>query len=83
MELIDIVRKLVGPIQPVGETNADAKRLENIAEVAELVECLLCDIAQAAENADRPEASMRAIGQKAKMYLDEFCVVGRSAETVA
>jgi len=72
VELIDIVRKLVGPIQPVGETSSDAARLENMKEVGELVEMLLCDLETAAMNKDRPEASMREIGQKADMYLREF-----------
>lgn len=72
MELIDIVKRLTGPIQPVGETNADAARLENLSAVGELVELLLCELETAAMSADRPEASMRAIGQKAKMFLGEF-----------
>ena len=30
MELIDVVRKLVGPISPIGESHADEKRFENL-----------------------------------------------------
>lgn len=31
MKMIDIVNKLIGPIQPVGDSNADEKRLENLS----------------------------------------------------
>jgi len=72
MKLIDVVRKLVGPIQPVGETRADEARLENLKEVGELIELLLCDLETAAMSAERSEASMMAIGRYAKMLLTEF-----------
>ncbi len=71
MELIDIVRKLIGPIQPIGESNTDAKRLENLSQYGELLDGLLCDLEETAIHADRAEASMRLIGQKAKTYLSE------------
>ena len=44
MNLPEIVEKLTGPIQPVGESNADHARLENLDKVIELTESLLNDL---------------------------------------
>jgi hypothetical protein len=37
MDIVEIVMKLVGPIDPVGETNADNKRLENLRALCDTV----------------------------------------------
>jgi hypothetical protein len=69
IDLIEVVRRLTGPILPVGETHEDAARLGNLESVIHLVDRLICDLEDAAVNADRREASMRAIGQRAQSYL--------------
>ena len=68
MEIKDIVMKLIGPVQPCGDHYADMRRLENIKELIELTDYLLGEIERAAVSADRPEASMKAIGHKAKNF---------------
>ena len=72
MELDDVVMKLIGPIQPYGSEHIDTERLDNMKTLTALVEYLLYQIEQAAESANRPEASMRQIGQYAKKFLDEI-----------
>lgn len=69
MDLHEIVMKLVGPIDPLGESNADERRLENIQVLTELVDNLLADISSVAHNAGRQEASMKAIGEHASQFL--------------
>lgn len=71
MELIDIVRKLAGPIDPVGETNTDEARFQNLKKVTELVETLLTDISKVSQNMDRFEYSMRRAGEYAFTFLNE------------
>ena len=71
MELHEIVMKLAGPVQPVGETNADARRLENMRTLTELVDMLLGHISLASGYADRDEASMKAIGAHARDFLND------------
>lgn len=71
MNLCDIVMKLVGPIEAVGETNEDARRLANLEELTGLVDGLLAKIAGAARAHTRHEASMQAIGMHAAKYLHE------------
>jgi len=44
MELYEVVKKLVGEIDPIGETNEDDRRFENLKEMTELVDKLLSDI---------------------------------------
>ena len=45
MEIYDVVKKLVGKIDPIGETNTDNQRFENLKVMTELVDNLLTDIA--------------------------------------
>lgn len=71
MELSEIVKKLVGPIQPVGETTEDCIRLLNIKELTDLVDTILGDISSVANNADRQEASMQTIGKHARDFLSD------------
>lgn len=44
MEIYEIVTKLVGKINPVGETDTDNERFENLKIMCELVEKLVVDI---------------------------------------
>lgn len=69
MDLYDVVKKLTGPVVAVGETNEDARRLNNLKTLTELVQMLMSDIADAAMDATRHEASMRVIGEHAKTFL--------------
>lgn len=71
MELYEIVMKLVGPVQPIGETRADGERLANMKALTELVDRLLREIERAARSADRVEASMKAIGAHARAFLKD------------
>ena len=71
MELKDVVMKLIGPVQPYGDHYGDMQRLENMKELIELTDYLLGQIDQAAASAERPEASMKEIGQCAKGFLDD------------
>jgi len=73
MELYDVVMKLNGPVDAVGDQGADQKRLANLKELTGLVERLLLTIHDASSTADRQEASMKAIGMYAKTFLFETC----------
>jgi hypothetical protein len=43
---IDIVKKLIGPIKPIGETNADNISYSNLISLCEMIEDLLNDISE-------------------------------------
>ena len=44
MDIHEIVVKLIGPINPVGETNEDNRRLENLKEMINLMNQIHTDI---------------------------------------
>lgn len=69
----DVVKKLVGEIEPVGETQTDAKRYENLKEVINLTESLIAEIGDVARfNIDRHEHSMSQAGKRAhKFFADQ------------
>ena len=73
MERIDIyavVQKIVGDTSPVGETNTDNMRFENLEDMIGLVGSLIGDIADVARfNKDRQEYSMSRAGEKAHSFL--------------
>lgn len=71
MTHFEIVMKLIGPVQPVGETGPDERRLQNIKALTELTDRLLGEVSRAASCANRHEASMKVIGKHAKQFLDD------------
>lgn len=72
MTLYEIVAKLAGPIQPVGETREDTERLANLGHITDLVDELVRDLHKAAVAKNRPESSMRAIGKLAAQALGDL-----------
>lgn len=72
LEMVDIVRKLIGPIDPVGETNTDNVRFENLKSMVSLVDKLLFDINKVAPSKNRAEYSMSRAGKFADVFLQEI-----------
>lgn len=70
MELIDVVRKLVGPIEPVGETHTDDKRFENLKVMTALVDQLLTDIDYVVAFKQSGAFSMKRAGEYASKFQD-------------
>ncbi|MCK5609332.1 hypothetical protein KAR91_46090 [Candidatus Pacearchaeota archaeon] len=70
MEMIDVIRKLIGPIIPVGESRADAQRFVNLVETIDIVDKLLVDIGRVSASKGRPEASMNKAGEHAMNFLE-------------
>ena len=72
MEIYEVVAKLVGSIQPIGDTNVDNERFANLTVLCELVDKLLTDIDDVAMNKDRAEYSMKRAGQAASKFFDRM-----------
>jgi len=66
----EIVKKLIGPVYPTGETNEDNERLERLKILISLADDLLHDIGVVSTYKDRPEWSMQKAGKVASEYLD-------------
>jgi DUF1009 family protein len=71
IDVYEVAKKLLGPIEPVGETRTDDERYENLEATIEVVNKLLFDIAQVAVNKDRVEHSMKKAGERAQKFLNE------------
>ena len=65
----EIVNKLIGPIQPVGDSNVDRKRLENLKAQIDLVHDLLEEIIEVRKNKSRHESSMKHMGKTADEFI--------------
>jgi hypothetical protein len=66
----EIVKKLIGPVYPIGETNKDSKRLERLKILISLADDLLHDIGVVSTYKDRPEWSMQKAGKVASEYFE-------------
>ncbi len=72
MELYDIVLKLTGKIEPVGDHNIDEQRWQNFNEICKLALILVEDIKDVSRFKDRHEFSVSSIGEKAYNTLLEI-----------
>ncbi len=71
MELHETVMKLVGEVRPVGETNEDNRRFENLKVLTELIDRLVFTVSGVAVNFNRVEFSIKRAGKHAKEFLRE------------
>ena len=73
MELYDVVMKLVGAVEPIGETREDDRRFENLKALTSLTDELLTAIDTIALNEkDRVEFSRKRAGAHCKKFLDKI-----------
>ena len=71
MELYDIVMKLTGPVDPIGDSRIDADRMENLKALLDLTDRLLTKIDKVAtDNKDRVEWSMKQAGELCDKWQD-------------
>lgn len=72
LELKDIVMKLVGNINPIGETNTDNDRFENLKNLCELVDDLVGKINDVSyKNKDSREFSVKRASDYANKFLTD------------
>lgn len=68
----EIVETLIGKIRPVGETNTDTQRFENLKEMCELVNELVSEIDSVSYDfKDSYEHSVKKSSEYAKNFLTE------------
>ena len=67
-----VIKKLLGEIHPVGESNEDEKRLDNLKETIAVVELLLADIFIVSRNQCNPQHSMKVIALAAHKFIKEI-----------
>ncbi len=73
MEIYDIVKKLIGDIEPIGAEHCDKKSFESLKATTELVNALLHDIDDVAcEYTDAYQDSIKKACKFANEFLDEI-----------
>jgi len=69
MNYYEITTKLIGPVDPVGETNEDNRRFENLRLMVDLIDELLRDVNYVAGCRNRVEYSVKRAGIFAHEFL--------------
>ena len=75
LSVYEVVGKLTGAIEPVGSTETDEIRFENLKEMCELAEMLMEDIAHVARQTNAYQGSIVKAAKYADdslKHLDEF-----------
>ena len=73
MDIHEIVKKLVGEINPIGETTTDERRFENLQEMVGLVDNLLGDIDSIAHKyKNNHQHSMKKASKYASDFFDKL-----------
>lgn len=69
----EIVKKLIGDIRPVGESNTDSERLENLNNMCVLITHLVMDIADMAHmNKNHYQHSIKVAVKKANDFMKDL-----------
>ena len=69
----EVVKKLVGDINPIGETTLDNKRYENLKELIDVVDTLVSDIRDMViRNRGMNEYSIKRAVDEAEKFLAEL-----------
>jgi len=69
MDLHKIVKKLVGKIDPQGESSGDKEKLENLKTMTHLIENLSNDVRYVARSKNSYESSVQVAGKYADNFL--------------
>jgi hypothetical protein len=72
MIIHEVVKKLIGPIQPIGKTSVDQIRFNNLQQMTRLIDLLLGDVDRVSVNKGRPEHSMNKAGEYAVNFVDDI-----------
>lgn len=69
MNAYELIKKLLGPIEAVGDPYEDDKVLKNLEDYRDLLLRILEDLLVSGCTAERQEHSMRQVGEKARRIL--------------
>ena len=75
MDMHEVVSKLIGDVIPIGSSEEDHIRFENLKIMTYLVDRLVGDIDRVAGGKDRHEFSISRAGKYANKFLDDLGIV--------
>ena len=71
IDMIEVTRKLIGKVRPVGETYVDEERYGNLEQMLELTGNLIVEIQQVAAYEGHHVPSVNSVGMRAAKWLRE------------
>lgn len=73
IDVYEVVTKLIGPIDPIGETNEDNRRYENLRNLTQLVDRALSDIDRISMSCkDDHRFSIKRAGEHCSKFFDDL-----------
>jgi hypothetical protein len=73
MEVYDVVMKLVGPVRPVGETDEDNRRYENLKNLTQLMDLIHTEIDEISYlYRNDPRFSVKRAGEHCNKFLTKM-----------
>ena len=72
MDVHEVVEKLIGNVIPVGETNEDDRRYENLKNLTELIDRLIGDLYRVSANRNSAKFSVSRAGKHADGFLRDL-----------
>ena len=72
MEIEEILERLLGKIQPTGESREDEIRYKNIENYKKALNFIMSSLEKASLYSDKPQYSMQKIGKKCEKFLRDF-----------
>jgi len=72
INVYEVVKKLIGPIEPVGESHTDNRRFENQKEMMALIDRLLSNWFNLRRFSNNHQASMKRAGIMASKYFRDI-----------
>lgn len=72
MSITDILKKILGEIEPYGDTRIDEERYKNIPNYEEALDFIINKLKASAKLKDRPEYSIQKIAIECEDILNEY-----------
>jgi len=80
--IYEVTQRLLGLIEPQGESNIDAVRFDNLQDTIDLTGRLINDIIYVARHKLRHESSMSRAGKKADNFITDLrCSLNKNEPT--
>lgn len=71
--IIEVIRRLIGPIQPTGESHSDDARFANLENLLAVMKTLHCEVDEIGyEYKDAHQYSLKRAADRCSKYLDDL-----------
>lgn len=71
-EIREVVDKLIGDVEAIGESRHDEKAYDNLVTMTYVCDALIDEIRRSSETKYNPQYSMKRVGEHAHSYLKDL-----------